>query len=106
MTCWFAGRLRGRGGVRTVDDATPTSLDLSGQPDVRIDQDDKEIADPFEIGHQMRGEHDADALFGDDLHEALQKFTPGEWVEAATGSSRRSSSGRLAMANVKATWAR
>ena len=54
----------------------------------------------------MRGEHDAELVLGDGLHQALQELAPVERVEAATGSSSSSSSGRLAIPSVSASCAR
>jgi hypothetical protein len=45
----------------------------------------------------------AEALIGDRLHQALQELPPASGSRAATGSSRMSSSGRLAMARVRAS---
>ncbi len=54
---------------------------LSSELHVRGDQYDEKIADSFEVSHEMGGEHDGDAVFGDDFHETLQKLTTGERVQ-------------------------
>jgi hypothetical protein len=54
---------------------------VSGQLDLRVDQDDEVITDPFEIRHEMRREDHRDAVLSDDFHEALEKLTPGKGVE-------------------------
>ena len=33
----------------------------------------------------MRGEHDADLVLGDELHQALQELAPGQRVQAGDG---------------------
>jgi hypothetical protein len=51
------------------------------QPNAGGDEDDQVVADAFEVGDQVRGQHDADALIGNDLHQALQELPPCERVE-------------------------
>jgi hypothetical protein len=46
------------------------------------DENDQVVADPFEVGDQVGGQHDAEALLGDRLHQALQELPPGERVQA------------------------
>ena len=48
----------------------------------RVDQHDQVVADPFQVGDQVRGEHDAELVLGDGLHQALQELAPGQRVEA------------------------
>ncbi len=56
--------------------------DLSGQLDVGGDEDDQVVTDPLEVGDEMRGEHHADPVFGDDLHEHLEELAPGQGIQA------------------------
>ena len=59
--------------------------DLAGDLDVRGDEHDEVVADPFEIGDEVRRQQHADAVLGDDLHQALQELTPGERIEGGDG---------------------
>ena len=45
------------------------------------DEHDQVVADPLEVRHQMRREHDAHPMLGDDLHETLEELPPGQGVE-------------------------
>ena len=49
--------------------------------DVRPDEYDKIVTDPFKISHEMRREDYAHAVLGDRLHEDLEKFPPGQRIE-------------------------
>ncbi len=55
---------------------------LSGKLNLGGDEHDEVVTDPLEVGDEVRGEHDAHSVLGDDLHEALQELAPGERVEA------------------------
>ena len=83
MTSWFAGREpRVPARPREAMVRCQQVGDLAGKPHVRGNEDDEVVTDPFEIGDEMRGQHDADPVLGDDLHEALEELAPGERVEA------------------------
>src|SRR5207249_513939 len=43
---------------------------------------DQVVADAFQVGDQVRGQDHAGLLLGDELHQALQKFAAGQWIEA------------------------
>src|SRR3954468_7609422 len=45
------------------------------------DKENEVVTDAFQVGDQMRGQHDADALNGDDLHQRLQELAASEWIE-------------------------
>ena len=57
-------------------------VDVAGDLHARVDQHDQVVADPFQVGDQVRGEHDAELVLGDGLHQVLQELAPGERVEA------------------------
>ena len=57
-------------------------LGLPRHPHPRGGEHDEVVAHPLDVGDQMRGEHDADPVLGDGLHQALQEFPPGERVQA------------------------
>ena len=57
-------------------------VDVAGELHARADEHDEVVAHALEIGDQVRGQHDADAVLGDDLHQVLQELAPGERVEA------------------------
>jgi hypothetical protein len=40
-------------------------VDVAGEPDPRFDQDDQVVADALQVGDQVGGQHDGDALIGD-----------------------------------------
>ena len=46
------------------------------------DEHDQVVADPLQVGDQVRGQHDAEPLLGDGLHQALQELAPRQRVEA------------------------
>ena len=69
-------------------------------------EDHEVIADPLEVGDDVRREHDGHARLGDRLHHRSAGTRGGRADRAtATGSSSTSSSGRLASASVSATCA-
>ena len=57
-------------------------VDVAGDPDPGVDQHDQVVADPLEVGDQVRGQHDAELLLGDGLHQVLQELPAGQRVEA------------------------
>ena len=57
-------------------------LDVAGDPDLRVDQDDEVVADPLEVGDHVRGEQHADLVLGDRLHQDLQELAAGQRVQA------------------------
>lgn len=60
-------------------------LDLPFDPDPAAGQHHNAIADAFKIGDQMGGEHDAESVLRDRLHEILQELAAGERVERGDG---------------------
>src|ERR1022692_4653745 len=56
--------------------------DLAGELDPGGDDHDQEVADPLQVGDQVRGHHDADLVPGGELRQALQELAAGERVEA------------------------
>ena len=83
MTSWLAGRRAGvAAGSGEAVMRGQQVVDLSGHPHPGGDQHDQVVADPLEVGDQMRGQHDAHPMLGDGLHQALQELPPGERVEA------------------------
>jgi hypothetical protein len=48
---------------------------------VGADEHDEVVADPFQVGYQVRGQHDAELVLGDGLHQALKKLAAGEGVD-------------------------
>src|SRR6185437_2850393 len=46
---------------------------------------DDVITHPFQIGDEVRREHDVSASLRHHRHEVLKEFPPGEWVEARDG---------------------
>ena len=57
-------------------------VDLAGELHAGVDEDDEVVADPFEVGDEMRGEDDAHPMLGDDFHQAAQEVASGDRVEA------------------------
>ena len=60
-------------------------LDVAGDPDLGVDEDDEVVADAFEVGDDVRGEQHADLVLGDGLHQYLEELTSGERVQAGDG---------------------
>ena len=83
MTCWSPGRLAGsRRGPDQAMVAGEQILDVAGQLDVAGGENDQVVAYPFQVGHQVRRQHHADALVGDGCHQRLQELPPGQRVQA------------------------
>ena len=83
ITYWPAGsesRVPARPGQPVV--RREQLVDLAGERDPAGDEHDQVVADPLEVGDQVRGQHDADPVLGDDLHQRLQELAPRERVEA------------------------
>ncbi len=57
-------------------------LDVAGDPNLGVDQDDDVVADPFEVGHDVRGEQHTDLFLGDGLHQYLQELAASQRVQA------------------------
>ena len=55
---------------------------LARHLDPRRHQHDQVVADPLEVGHQVRREDHAHAMVDDHLHQALEELAPGQRVEA------------------------
>ena len=82
-TCWSAGSVC----VVAAGPGQPVvggeqRLDLAGEPHLGVDEHDEVVADPLEVGDDVRGEHDAELLLGDGLHQDLEELAPRERVEA------------------------
>ena len=60
-------------------------VDRAGELDPRLREDHEVIADPFEVGDDVRGEDHRHAGVGDDLHHRLQELPPRERVERGDG---------------------
>ena len=81
-------------------------VDVAGELDPRVDQHDQVVADPLEVGDQVRGQHDAELVLGDGLHQVLQELAPGERVEAGDRLVEDQQLGALGEPRVSASWAR
>ena len=57
-------------------------FDVAGHPDLGVDQDDHVVADPFEVGDDVRGEQHTDLVLGDRLHQYLEELASGQRIEA------------------------
>ena len=57
-------------------------VDVAGDLHPGVDQHDQVVADPLEVGDQVGGEHHAELVLGDGLHQALQELAAGQRVEA------------------------
>jgi hypothetical protein len=57
-------------------------VEIAGELHARADQDDQVVAHALHVGDQMRGEHDAQLVLGDGLHEVLEELPARERVEA------------------------
>ena len=83
ITSWFGGK---RVRVPAWPDQTVMRgeqlIDLPGNLHARVDEHDEVVADALEIGDEVRGENDAHAMFGDDLHQAPEEVASGNRVEA------------------------
>ena len=75
-----AGRVAAGPGEQVV--RGPQVLDLAGDLHPRGDEHDQVVADPFQVGDQVRGQHHAEPLVDHRLHQALQELAPGQRVEA------------------------
>ena len=53
------------------------------------------IADPLQVGDEMRGQYDGDPVLGHDLHEHLEEFAPGQWVQTGNGFVEKQEIGPL-----------
>ena len=83
MTCWLPGRVSGsrRGAGQPVVRGQQL-VDVAGDLHARGDQDDEVVADPLQVGDQVRGQDDAELVLGDGLHQVLEELAPGQRVEA------------------------
>ena len=62
MTCWSLGeRCRVAAGAGEPVVRGQQLVDVAGQLDPGADEHDQVVADPFQVGDQVRGQHDADA---------------------------------------------
>ena len=73
------GRIGARPGEQPV--AGDDLVDRAGELDPRLREDDEVIADPLEVGDDVRGEDHRHAGLGDGLHHRLQELAAGERVE-------------------------
>ena len=80
----LVGRQRGRVAARAGEPqvAVEQRLDVALDPDLGVDEHDEVVADPLQVGDDVRGEHDAQLVLGHRLHEDLQELPPGQRVEA------------------------
>ena len=82
-TCWSAGqRVRFAARTRQPVVGGEQVVDVAGDPDLGVDQDDDVVADAFEVGDDVGGEQHADLLLGDGLHQHLEELAPGQRVQA------------------------
>ena len=58
------------------------AVHLAGHPHPGGDQHDQVVADPLQVGHQVRGQHHAELLVHNRLHQASQELAPGQRVQA------------------------
>ena len=61
------------------------TADFAGQLDAGSDEHDQVVTGPLQVGDQVGGQHDTHPLFGDDLHQRLEKLASGEWVQTGYG---------------------
>ena len=57
-------------------------VEVVGELHARADQHDQVVAHALEVGDQVRGQHDAQLVLGDGLHQALEELAPVERIEA------------------------
>ena len=62
--------------------AVEQRLDVALDPHLRVDEHDEVVADPLQVGDHVRGQHDAELVLGDGLHQDLQELPAGQRVEA------------------------
>lgn len=60
-------------------------VDVSGELDPGGDQGDQVVADPLQVGDQVRGEDDGGAVLGDVFHEPLEELASGQRVQGGDG---------------------
>ena len=60
-------------------------LDLAGHLDTGGGEHDQVVTDSLEIGDEMRGEHHADVVIGDHLHECSEELAPGKRIQSGHG---------------------
>jgi hypothetical protein len=58
-------------------------LDCSGYPYTRGDEYDEVVANPLQVGDQMRRQHDAKLVLGNGFHQVLEELSSGERIEAS-----------------------
>ena len=75
-------------------------LDLGGV------QHDQVVADPFEVGQQVRGEQHRGARVGDAAHQRLEELAPGQGVEARHRLVEQQQPRPFGQRRARATWAR
>ncbi len=59
--------------------------DLASKFNLRTHEDYEVVTNTLEIGNEVRRQHDADPVPGNDLHQALEELPPGERVQAGDG---------------------
>ncbi len=57
-------------------------VDLAGELEATLGEQDQVVTDAFEVSDQMRGENDADLVLGRELHQALEELAPRQRIEA------------------------
>ena len=70
-------------------------VNVAAQLDPGRGQQDEVVADPFEIGDQMRGQHDGEAAVGHRVGQDGQEVPPGERVERGDGLVEQQQPGLL-----------
>ena len=56
-------------------------VDVPGNLHPRVDEHDQVVAGPLHVGHQVRGEHDAQLLLRHRLHQVLEELPARERVQ-------------------------
>ena len=56
-------------------------IDAAREPHPRGVQHDQVVADPFQVGQQVRGEQHRGAGIGDAAHQGLQELSPRERIQ-------------------------
>ena len=94
-------RVAARAGEEAV--AREDLVDRPGKLEWRPGEDHEVVADPFEVGDDVRGEHDRHARLGDGLHHRLEELAAGERVERGDRLVEQQQLGPLGEASVSAT---
>jgi len=71
-------------------------LDVVGQAELPVGDDDQAVAHPLEVGDEVRRQDHGEVAVGDGLHEGLHELPAGERVEAGQGLVQQQQLGALA----------